>query len=672
MPLIDRKNVFVSKGFGLVRQRYPGVTLVQSPDDFRGERVIWFGAQVWEPLEFAHRIYARRETVMPGISGSRKSIAVLVVLLLFLAAPFSSPAFSDQGNVGLYVVLDSPELLGSIDGDPDLAPDTAVLFEAFNPTSGELVRETSATAGAGLADAFLLLPDGSYKIRATAEGFQESWYTVPSGQDGGAFEELLTFQERHTFETADVIVVDSVNPDNASWNAQGWTVLHPTVSSISGAVASNSTGEPGTLLEGVAVELFDAAATSESAHVAVTSTGPNGYYTFKNQVPGSYKVRFTYGTSKRWWPETEHIAEAEVITLDGASHFNFAYAIFRPRVDVDPSRQLNLSGDPALGAVITAAPDFVDGGDMGLDCLQRYTWFLGTEPVVNGFGPTFAIPLDAGATTVSARLDIAGIGCTYTALASDPIDVEPGLTLPGTAYVAPVDNQGGTDITIRFDSVTTAGTTTVTRLDSGDQFPDGGFSSLTNPPLYYDIETSAGFDAVLGAEVCITFDTTGMTEGQAAGQHLYHYVDGVWADITVRTAIGEVCGVTHSFSPFAVGQPHWPFGGFLQPVDNGGILNAMKAGAAVPIKFGLDGSRGLDILTAGAPSSSVIACPGGTQPDNIEQTLAAGTNSLSYDAVSDTYTFVWKTGKTWAGSCRQFELRLNDGTLHTALFEFRK
>jgi hypothetical protein len=165
-----------------------------------------------------------------------------------------------------------------------------------------------------------------------------------------------------------------------------------------------------------------------------------------------------------------------------------------------------------------------------------------------------------------------------------------------------------------------------------------------------------------------------MAPEQAAGQRLYHYVDGAWVDITdpVLSGTGKVCGRTASFSPFAVGQPRWPFRGFLQPVDNGGILNAMKAGAAVPIKFGVGGDRGLGILAAGAPSSYAIACPGGTAPDDIEQLVAAGTSSLSYSAASDTYTFVWKTQKSWAGSCRQFELELNDGTTHTAMFDFRK
>jgi len=33
---------------------------------------------------------------------------------------------------------------------------------------------------------------------------------------------------------------------------------------------------------------------------------------------------------------------------------------------------------------------------------------------------------------------------------------------------------------------------------------------------------------------------------------------------------------------------------------------------------------------------------------------------------------LWKTEKKWAGSCREFVLKLDDGSLHTARFEFAK
>jgi hypothetical protein len=49
----------------------------------------------------------------------------------------------------------------------------------------------------------------------------------------------------------------------------------------------------------------------------------------------------------------------------------------------------------------------------------------------------------------------------------------------------------------------------------------------------------------------------------------------------------------------------------------------------------------------------------------------AGSSGLQYDAASDTYTWVWKTDKSWAGTCRTLTVALNDNTEQTALFTFR-
>ena len=37
--------------------------------------------------------------------------------------------------------------------------------------------------------------------------------------------------------------------------------------------------------------------------------------------------------------------------------------------------------------------------------------------------------------------------------------------------------------------------------------------------------------------------------------------------------------------------------------------------------------------------------------------------TLRYDSASGQYIYTWKTDKTWAGTCRQFSLRLADGSL---------
>jgi uncharacterized protein len=115
----------------------------------------------------------------------------------------------------------------------------------------------------------------------------------------------------------------------------------------------------------------------------------------------------------------------------------------------------------------------------------------------------------------------------------------------------------------------------------------------------------------------------------------------------------------------------YPFSGFFQPVDNLPALNLLKAGSAVPVKFSLDGNQSLDIFAAGYPKSEKIVCDSSASLDSIEVTATAGYSSLSYDALTDTYTYVWKTTKAWAGTCRQLIVRLNDGLYYRANFEFK-
>jgi hypothetical protein len=112
------------------------------------------------------------------------------------------------------------------------------------------------------------------------------------------------------------------------------------------------------------------------------------------------------------------------------------------------------------------------------------------------------------------------------------------------------------------------------------------------------------------------------------------------------------------------------FSGFFSPVNNLPTVNVVKAGSAVPAKFGLSGNQGLAIFAAGYPRSVAIACDTGAPTDSIEQTLTAGSSSLSYDAGADQYTYVWKTPSTWAaGSCHMLEVVLVDGTVHRASFK---
>ncbi|WP_438297155.1 PxKF domain-containing protein [Streptomyces sp. HUAS TT7] len=112
------------------------------------------------------------------------------------------------------------------------------------------------------------------------------------------------------------------------------------------------------------------------------------------------------------------------------------------------------------------------------------------------------------------------------------------------------------------------------------------------------------------------------------------------------------------------------FSGFFQPVDNPPTVNTMKAGRAVPVKFSLHGNQGLNIFASGYPVSQNVTCTTGAPLDPVEETTGAGQSSLSYDAASDTYTYVWKTDSAWQNTCRTFDLKLSDSTDHTANFKF--
>jgi hypothetical protein len=115
------------------------------------------------------------------------------------------------------------------------------------------------------------------------------------------------------------------------------------------------------------------------------------------------------------------------------------------------------------------------------------------------------------------------------------------------------------------------------------------------------------------------------------------------------------------------------FAGFFQPIsENPGVLNQVKAGQSVPMKFSLSGDKGLGVLAA-PPVSVQIACPGNPTINDVSEvyTLAAGGSGLGYDALADQYKYVWKTESSWVNTCRQFILRLNDGSEHTANFKFK-
>jgi hypothetical protein len=257
----------------------------------------------------------------------------------------------------------------------------------------------------------------------------------------------------------------------------------------------------------------------------------------------------------------------------------------------------------------------------------------------------------------------AGGDCTVAnTLPGSDIAVTPTTTLPdGTV----------TSATITFENVALAGDTTVSAFDTppaGTATSPPGFK-VGQPAVYYDVETTAIFNGTV--TLCFTWHEGQFHNEQAI--RLFHLENGAWVDVTTYSdpVVNVICGQVGSLSPFAAFERSYTFGGFLAPVQSLPTRNLISAGAAIPVRFHLTGGDGLSILDTGSPASQQLACSTGSPLAVVEETTTAGGSSLSYHAPTSVYTYVWKTDRAWAGSCRQLILHFNDGSSQVLQFEFK-
>jgi hypothetical protein len=147
----------------------------------------------------------------------------------------------------------------------------------------------------------------------------------------------------------------------------------------------------------------------------------------------------------------------------------------------------------------------------------------------------------------------------------------------------------------------------------------------------------------------------------------YNYYGQADVPTGLRDIMAIAAGTWHTVAL----KSSYSFGGFAAPVNAPPIVNTLKAGAGVPVKFSLGGNKGLAIFAQGYPASRTVSCRPDALTDEIEQTVNADRSSLRYDAATDRYIYVWKTDSAWAGQCRRLVLRLADGIEHSGLFRFR-
>jgi len=137
-----------------------------------------------------------------------------------------------------------------------------------------------------------------------------------------------------------------------------------------------------------------------------------------------------------------------------------------------------------------------------------------------------------------------------TAFAFEP--VEGPNTAPGSnVTVEPVDPTTGTSpVTLTFEEVGSGGETSVTTSGTGPPPPHG--FKLGTPPVYYEIETTAGYTSPI--TVCI--DYTGVLVGNENTLKLMHTDGSGWVDVTLPgypdIENDVICGAVSSLSLFIV------------------------------------------------------------------------------------------------------------------------
>ena len=134
------------------------------------------------------------------------------------------------------------------------------------------------------------------------------------------------------------------------------------------------------------------------------------------------------------------------------------------------------------------------------------------------------------------------------------------------------------------------------------------------------------------------------------------------ASPTIRVQVTDPLGLTATDT--ATITIIWEFSGVLPPLSSPPTENNAKSGSGLPVKFRLGGDQGLGVIAAGYPRSIEYTCgiaPGSRPLDAATPTTDTG---FTYNAASGTYTYNWKTDKSWANTCRRFVLKLTDGTFH--------
>ncbi len=119
----------------------------------------------------------------------------------------------------------------------------------------------------------------------------------------------------------------------------------------------------------------------------------------------------------------------------------------------------------------------------------------------------------------------------------------------------------------------------------------------------------------------------------------------------------------------------WTIKGFYQPVDNPDVINVIKAGSTIPLKFEVFTASGVELTDTSIVRQPLkaqkISCNNisNGSTDEVELTATGGT-SLRYDPVEGQFIYNWKTPNQ-PGTCWKVTISTIDGSSIYTYFRLR-
>jgi hypothetical protein len=388
--------------------------------------------------------------------------------------------------------------------------------------------------------------------------------------------------------------------------------------------------------------------------VPVTAT------TVSTGTPGTYSIIYsaTDGTNVGTATRIVHVVDttAPVIALNGANPLQVeCHSTF-----TDPGATAN---DGCAGSFAATASGAVNANTPGTYTIT----YNATDPSGNAAAPvtrtvnvvdTLApvITLNgANPMTVECHTSFTDPGATANDACSGPTGVvasgSVNVNVPGSYTITYTSTDGSHSATA---------TRTVNVVDTTAPVISCPANIVVSLPLNSTATSMAvTYPAVTATDSCSSSVT--VTTSKASGSVFNVGPTTVTATATDPAGNQSSCSFTVTVL--------YNFTGFFQPVDNLPTLNQVNAGRAIPVKFSLSGNKGLNIFAPNNPSSGTIPCGANDPVVDITETVTAGSSSLSFGG--DQYNYVWKTESSWAGTCRQLVMQLNDGSIHRANFKFK-